>query len=487
MTTPAAPTAPDHDEVADLVTRTLQAVADATPVAARPPRALPGRIIPLDGRPAPSGTAARRRSRWAVAAAAAAAVAVVAAGIVPLRSWLDRGPGPRPAVRIDDPATGGTTPAARLVPTWLPAGLPLAGRPLEPRGTPSVGVQASLWTRDHHDAALVAAVIAAPAGNTVSAATVDQTAAGIAGLFGERPADAAFKARRGDRGYVVVRRGDATLDQLRTAGTRLYDSHQLDAVSPGDDWGWHGFDLGWVDGAAVTTGTFHAAGDRSVEVSTVAGEFPGAEVLVPLVGATPLAGAPSAWSWRPGNGDHVEVLWPVAAGVTGRIVARGLSPADLGRVIAGLRPEGIPSSAPNVRATTLSAPGAAVPYAVQWAGPSTLTGLREQPCTTLWVDGQIVGPACGTDAMGPSVVARTDTVDVIFDVVEARVSRVTTGNPRVPGTATHALVPTDPTGGERWVVLTVPRGPSSIHLDYRTADGRVLSGTDVPLEGAIGG
>src|SRR5262249_54469113 len=170
-----------------------------------------------DRRPAPSGPAARR-PRWAVAAVAAAAVAVLGAGIVSLRAWLDRGPGPRPAVRIDDPATRGAMPASRLVPTWLPAGLPLAGRPLEPRGTPSVGVQASLWTRDHHDAALVAAVIQAPAGTTVSAATVDQTAAGIAGLFGERPADAAFTARRGDRGSRGARRGRAAADQPRAPG-----------------------------------------------------------------------------------------------------------------------------------------------------------------------------------------------------------------------------------------------------------------------------
>jgi len=490
VSTPAAPTAADHDEVADLVTRTLQAVADATPVAARPPRDLPGLVIPLGTRsPSP---AVARRSRWVVAAGAVAA-ALVAGGLVPLRSWLDGDPGQRPAVRIDDPATGGTMPAGRLVPTWLPAGLPRAGRPLAARGTAGTRVQASLWTRDNDDAALVTAVIDGPAGTAVSADTVDQTAVGITGLFGQGPGDSVVTGRSGGRGFVAVRRGGATLSQARTAVDRLAAGQQLDKASPGGDWDWHGFDLGWVEGAAVTTGTLHAAGGRSVEISTVTGEFPGADVLVPLVGARPLAGAPSAWAWRPG--DRTEVLWPVAAGVTGRVVAHGLSPAELARVITGLRPVGLPPSAPNVRATYLSTPGAAVPFAVQWEGRSPLAALdapsggREGPCTTLWVAGRIIGPACGAgpEDMGPSVVARTDTVDVIFDVVGAQVSRVTTGNPRVPGGATHPLVPTDPTGGDRWVVLTVPRGPTSLHLDYRAADGRVVSSTDVELEGALGG
>lgn len=467
MRAPTSDAGRDGDAV-DLVTRTLRAVAAATPV---PDDAAPvqdGVVLALraDRQPRLS----RRGTVRLVAAAAAAVVLVVAA------VWSRGG---------DDVETSPTDPSVPTAPRpdvrmeagWLPGGFGAA--PSAVQRTPAIdaAVDAVLWGEGEE--AVVAAAVDlgdAAADPNVVARRTETVRTALEGAF--RPPDAGHVATStvGGRGGVVLTRAGASPDAAalatRIAGGERPADTAPDGVAPTP------LPLDWLAevGPAVAVGYQAADQSGAVAITVVGGRLPEAPILqAVLPGATPVdVRGRSGWSVVPPGSDDTWVTWQEAPGLV--VTVRG-----------GLTHDQLLTVAEGLVARDDTAAQAAAPPDVIAEG--TVEGLAYRIervpgegtdrgwCATAVVDGDAAGQVCQQLVNGQPLdahpfvpAARFDGGILYLGSVPAGVATVSVDGSVVetvdaaPGDADSfpvALVP-------------VPDGPGAATLRLHGADGEDL-------------
>lgn len=329
----------DHDDVVDLVTRTLRAVAEATPVADEQAAApVAHDLLPLAGsrRHGPGRRPSRARL-LAVAAAAAAVVAVVATAV-----GDGGGGGQVDTTPAGPPGSTALRPAIRMEAGWLPAGFEDAPAVVERSPGLDVPVEATLWGAG--DEAVVAAAIDLGDGegdrNKVRRRT-EAVRGALEGAF--RPPDsghmATATAASGERGGTALARGGASVD-VEAIAARI-----ADGASPAAAWPDRGtptaVSLGWLPrvGASVTVGYQTTDQTGAVAITATSGRLPEASLAQEfLPDATPIdVRGRSGWSVVPAGSDDTWVTWQEEPGLV-VTVAGGLPHDELLTVAEGLVP-----------------------------------------------------------------------------------------------------------------------------------------------------
>ncbi|HEX6420893.1 MAG TPA: hypothetical protein VFZ77_20480, partial [Acidimicrobiales bacterium] len=312
MRAPTTDAGRDGDAV-DLVTRTLRAVAAATPV---PDGAPPVDDEVLALRADRQPRSGRRGTVRLVAAAAAAVVLVVAA------VW-SRG-GDDVETSPTDPSVPTAPPDVRMEAGWLPGGFGAA--PSAVQRTPAIdaAVDAVLWGEG--DEAVVAAAVDlgdAAADPNVVARRTETVRRALEGAF--RPPDAAHVATStaGGRSGVVLTRADASPDAAalatRIAGGERPADAAPDGIAPTP------LPLGWLAEVGPVVAVGYQAPDQSgaVAITVVGGRLPEAPIVqAVLPGATPVdVRGQSGWSVLPPGSDDTWVTWQEAPGLV--VTVRG--------------------------------------------------------------------------------------------------------------------------------------------------------------------
>jgi len=462
---------------ADLVTRTLQAVADAVPVADRP--ATDRRIVPLA--PGVLATTTPGRHRWRggrrSAAAVLGAAAALVVAVVAVRAGGD-GDDAGPATDLSDPAS------VQFVPEWLPDDV-----------TTEVGLVGRMTDSG---LALDAALLGSPDG------TGDVLVAGLERSDGQpiteqqvrevrnaidtptaRLEDSGAEGRDGSRGWVAVSRGSASRDDALAAGAALMDDADWSDVLPG--WTPQPVPLGWLPDFAPTYRTRYAGDDRSVDVLAVAGDLPEADVLPTLLVDPRTVTVRDQQGWissLPSAGSEM-LLWQEAPGLVGAVIADGLSSDELVQVADELRVAEQPAGDADVEVV---AEGDVEGMAYRIERQDTLSEGR---CVTLYVDDVPTGPSCGLDPsdgtareIGP--VERNDDVTLVWGILAADVREATVGPFATVRAPALPLDPDDP-ASPRYVLLVLPHQSSPVDITLSDADGHAAAVMTVDLQGTIGG
>jgi hypothetical protein len=318
----------DGDAV-DLVTRTLHAVAAATPVAddARP---VGGEVV--------LRVRADRQRRWGrratvqVVAAAAAAVVLVAAAV-----WSRGG---------DDVETSPTDPSVPTAPRpdirmeagWLPGGFGAAPSVVQRTPGIDVVVEAVLWGEG--DETVVAAAVdlgGADADPNIVARRTETVRGVLEGAF--RPPDATHMATStsSGRGGVALTRAGVSTDAAAVADRIAGGVSPAEAAPDGQ--APTPLPLDWLAeiGPAVSVGYQTEDQSAAVAITVVSGRLPEAPLVqVFLPGATPVdVRGRSGWSVVPPGSDDTWVTWQEAPGLVVR-VAGGLPHDQLLTVAEGL-------------------------------------------------------------------------------------------------------------------------------------------------------
>lgn len=374
----------DGDAV-DLVTRTLHAVAAATPVADDDSLPVGGEVV--------LAAQADRRARWGrrgtvrlVAAVAAAVVLVVAA------VWSRGG---------DDVETSPTDPSVPTAPRpdirmeagWLPDGFGAAPSAVQRTPGIDVAVEAVMWGEG--DEAVVAAAVDLGderADPNVVARRAETVRGVLEGAF--RPPDAAHMATStsGGRGGVALTRAGVSTDAAaiadRIAGGVAPAEAAPDGRAPTP------LPLGWLAeiGPAVSVGYQTEDQSAAVAITVVGGRVPEAPLVqVFLPGATPVdvRGRPG-WSVVPPGSDDTWVTWQEAPGLV-VTVAGGLPHDQLLTVAEGL--VAVDDTAAAAAPPDVIAEGTVegMAYRIERApGEGTDRGW----CATAVVDGDEAGQVC---------------------------------------------------------------------------------------------
>jgi hypothetical protein len=465
-----SPTKTYDAQAADLVTRTLAAVAGGTDVADEERESGGDRATRLDTLPLPPGNGRHRRLlQAAIALGAAAAVAV---GVVVSR----------------DESSDVTTGAADQVgsvpqPAWLPPGVDDDGELLPTTGDTGLDVEAAVLQAPGGGDVLAAAV-SHDDGTAVEPHEADWVVDRLAGVFGASDDEAVVQTSADDpRAFIVVPRGGVDPEEVDLAVAHLAAGTLFDeGGGPRSDWSFQRVPVDWVPGLAPTVGQGFVSDDgaSSVDVFLVAGELPGGFQLGVVLGSVeprPIGDA-AGWRWRPADSEQEMLLWQEAPGTIGVVVAGEVSPDDLVRVAESVEPEGGPPSGDGgragVRIVAESNDGSAVDYWVEWADRLSEVEGR---CVTLVVEDEPVGPTCEFDrpdaiftTFGP--VALRDALDVYWGIVGPSVLTVeidqSGGRPPVSAEALP-LDQGDP-DSMRYVVITAP------HADVGTTTVRFLDG-----------
>ena len=277
---------PRYDEdAADVVTRTLLAVAATTPrrsgIGLAPgPIAVP----PVPTRPA-----------WLKWVGGAVAAAVVAAGL----AWAER----------DGPPVGGQSVAfigaadapPELVPGRLPESVVPAREPAAEVGVSGVTVDAVVLGPGEQAGDVVGAVVATTDGRPLPETLPDYVAAVLADTVGAAVADASVVApAESSRAYLAVPRGAVGPGAVDTVLDVLDDGAFAD---PGADprlatWRREQVPVDWLPALAPTTRRgYEGDGGTDVELMAVAADLPGVAAIAGLLeGAEPfVVGGATGW------------------------------------------------------------------------------------------------------------------------------------------------------------------------------------------------
>jgi hypothetical protein len=460
---------PDYDiEAADLVARTLRAVAADTDVADRHEAAAPTASLP-----SPIDLRARRarRLRRTVAATAAAAAVLVAALV-----WAGRDPSGEP----DTPDLG-TSPQGLdgaptpLAPGEVPEGLEAVDDAVPVNGVPYF--PQAFVLEPEAGGEILTAVINWPDGGPATAAELDHIVQALATVTGADQGPAMITAPDGESGgYLTLPLGDvdeATVAQVHDVLVAEGIGVQRFAVDSG--WTETPVDISWVPGIApAMVQSFSDGGAGGFDLYTASGDLASAGSITALLdGATPYpVDGSMGWQATLPSRDTV-VVWQVAPGTVGAVVAGEGSAADISAVI-----ESIPAPAPalgehpNVRLVGRSGEGSDVAWAVEAADyiPDPISGHipgpEERPCMSLWVAGRVSLRSCGLSLPVEShfnsfgaVTQVDDDVTVVFGEVAPTVASVSTDAPGAEQSSVDA-VPLDPDDPNslRYVVLIVHGG-----------------------------
>jgi hypothetical protein len=474
-----SPTKTYDAQAAELVTRTLAAVAGATDVADEERISGSDRVARLDTLPLPPRGGRHRRVLRAAIGLSAAAAAAVAAFVV---------------VRDDpsDVTTGPTREGEESAPPvphtrWLPDGFAETAGP-QPVGDIDLEVEAVVVGVPGGSEVLVASVTHED-GRAVESYEADWVVDRLTGVFGISDDEAVVHVADGDgRAFVAVPRGglaseevDAIVAYMATVapfgpGTAPSEGMTVDPVR-----------VDWAPGLAPTRSQAFASGDEgvvSLEVYFVAGQLPDEAQLDLLLGGVDEqpVGDVIGWRWRPESSDQEVLLWQEAPGTIGSVVAGGLSPDEVVHVAESVEPN--PTPPILIWEIGRSNEGADVEYSVEWAeawpeiwsGEADEPDLTEGPCARLEVAGEALAPVCGLDDPAATYVtfdpaAIGESQDLYWGIVGPSVATVELDQSGDPPVSAEALPLNrgDP-DSMRYVVITAP------HPDVGTTTARFLDG-----------
>jgi hypothetical protein len=474
---------------ADLVRRTLQAVADAVPVDDRPAadrlvvQLAPS--IPTAATPGPNRWRRGRRSAAAVLGAAAALVVAVLA----VQAGGD-GNEAGPATDLSDPAS------VQFVPDWLPDDVTIEVGLVGRVSGIELALDAALLRSPDGTGDVLVAALERSDGRPIGEQQVRKVRNAI-DTPTARLEDSGAEGRDGSRGWVAVSRGSASRDDALAAGAALMDAAvPIDSTDPADpaDWadvlpGWtpQPVPLGWLPDFAPTYRTRYAGDDRSVDVLTVVGDLPPADVLPTLLvdARTVTVRGQQGWiSSLPSAGSDM-LVWREAPGLVGAVIATELSSDELVQVADGLRVAEQPAGDADVEVV---AGGDVEGMAYRIERQDTRSEGR---CVTLYVDDVATGPSCGLDPPDGTVrqigpVERNDDVTLVWGILAADVHEATVGPFATVRAPALPVDPDDP-ASLRYVLLALPHQSSPVDITLSDAEGHALAVTTVDLQGTIGG
>jgi hypothetical protein len=478
----------DYDaEAADLVARTLRAVAADTDVADRDEAA-----VPIASMPAPVELGARRSRRLPrTLVATAAAAAVLVAALV----WAGRDPSAPSGTPDLGTATdstlqdGAATPGTDLTPAEIVPGY-TAGLAAMPDPLTSTGVlhlaQAFLM-EPPSGGEILSVVVTWPDGYVPNDGEVGRVATALAMMTGTEATTRSTAVPGEIAGHVTLPIGDVDPALVETVHQVLVEEGVgVQRFARDSGWGVQDVDVSWVPGVAPTVGRRYGAGEASLDVYTAFGDIAGAKDMTRVLdGATPYpVGGSMGWRATAASGDSLFV-WQAAPGTVVAVIAGEAVAAEVPAIIESI---GAPAPAvgdhPNVRPVGRSEEGSDVPWVLEVA--DFLPGMDERPCLSLWTGGQVAGPTCGLTVPGPPAEGPFlsfgplthigDDVTVVFALVGPTVAALST---EAPG-AEQALVesqPVDPSdpAGPRYAVMIV-HGDREAPQTFRLldADGQVL-------------
>jgi hypothetical protein len=479
-----SPTKTYDTHAADLVTRTLAAVAGATDVADEERAWEADAAARLDTLSPPPGSRRHRRVLHAAIGLTAAAAVAVVAFIVVRDDPSD--------VRISPAGEDQGAPAPHT--RWLPDGFSETAGP-QPVGEIDLEVEAVVVGVPGGTEVLVAAV-SHQGGRAVEPYEADWVVDRLTGVFGTSDDEAVVHVADDDpRAFVAVPRGglaseevDAIVAHMATvapfgSGTASAEGLTVDPVR-----------VDWAPGLAPTTGQAFVSGDEgvvSLEVYFVGGRLPDEAQLDLLLGGVDEqpVGDDVGWRWRPETSDQELLLWQEAPGTIGAVVAGGLSPDEVAHVAESVETNPAP---PNLVIWEVgrSNEGADVEYSVEWAeawsklwsGESKEPVEAEGPCARLEVAGEWQAPVCGMDhpdatyvTFGPT--ATEDGQDVYWGIVGPSVTQVELARSGGSSPVSAEALPLDRGDPDsmRYVVITVPHADvATTTARFLDRDGRVL-------------
>jgi hypothetical protein len=484
---------PDYDiEAADLVARTLRAVAVDTGVAEHGETS-----VPVAGLPAPIhlGAHRRRRVRRTVAATAAAAAVLVAALVWAGRNLSDPS-GPTTTGDLSPADQGPDGAPTELVP-GVERGLTPEREPLHSTGmlyvTQARILGPSLGER------ILAAVITWPDGQQPTTDELSRIGQELVGVFGDHGPVHTTAVDGQSAGYLTMPL-DPVDDNLVADVNAALAEEGIGIEQYAADAGWPDLpaDISWMPGVAPTIGRRYSdGGPAHLDLYTTAGDIgPAMAMVAMLPDARPYpVGAGMGWQAPLADGGTL-LVWQAGPGTVGTIVASEAAAADVGAVVESIpTPAPAPGEHPNARPVGQSDEGSDVPWVVEaidylspYGGPP---GADDRACLGLWVAGQVPVTDCGGEVPpeGYSLtVAQVDDATVVFAEVAPTVAAVATDAPGAEQ-ATVETQPADPANpdGLRYAVLIV-RGGRDEPQTFRLlgAGGEELSRTERDLN-EVGG
>lgn len=483
----------DYDAAtADLVVRTLRAVAEATPVASKSIDFDP-MVVPLAGADIAGSIRRRRRARWLVGVTAVAAAAVVVAVV-----WA-RDDGRVETSPSDGAIARDPPPSTRMAPGWLPEDF--LAEPTEITRSPGLGmtIEGGLLRSPASGAEIVAVSIESSDedgdANVVMGQRIERVRLALEGVFRPPTGDHMVTDSAGLRGAVAMARGGAS-----SAGANAVVARLLEGIAPvnatAEGWTATPLPLDWLPGIAAQIITTHWSDDgmSAAVVTTVSGQLPGPDIIESLladVEPTQLRGLP-AWYFAPEGSDDTMLLWQEAPGLVVTVTG-GLSPDELRRVAEGLVAIDDPPGGSETRPIVI-AEGTIVglDYRVERAaGEGTALG----DCVTLVLEDQAASePACTRTGDRPTYatslepVASVDDITLVWGLMPPEVRTVTANDSSSSSAETLAVDPSDPDSA-RYVLIAVARdGPPRVTFTLRDRDGQSM-GTFTPgfsLDGPAG-
>jgi hypothetical protein len=480
---------PDYDiEAADLVARTLRAVAADTRVADRDEAA-----VPIASLPAPVDLTARRsRPRTRVLMAGAAAAAVLVAALV----WVGHDPpGPSDTTDLGRPVEGTGLAPTEIRPGHIPAGLePLPG--LQTDSGVLYTTQAFLL-EPPEGGQLLTVVVTPPDGALPTADELSHMVDALSTMTGtESGRSRAADAPDGESvGYITLPIGEVDEVLVRTVHDELVaEGIGVERFAVDSGWIVRDVDVSWMPGVAPTVMRRYADVGRNLDVYTVFGDIGSARDTTPLMhDATPYpVNGNMGWQTTTAEGDTV-VVWQAAPGTVAAVVASEAVADQVPAVIESMpAPEPTPGEHPNWRLVDRSADGD-VPWVVEVG--DFVPGIAERPCMSLWVAGQVPVQACTLSQM-PTAYTDTfsavthvdDDVTVVFGLFAPAVASVETD----ASGAEHAQVearPIDPDDpfSLRYALLTIHGGREAPQtFRFLDAQGEVLDTRSLNLN-EVGG
>jgi hypothetical protein len=268
----------DYDAAAaDLVVRTLRAVAEATPIDSKSIDFDP-MVVSLAQADVARSIRRRRRARWLVGLTAAAAAALVVAAV-----WA-RDDGRVETSPSDGAIATDPPPSTRMAPGWLPEGF--SAEPTEITRSPGLGmrIEGALLRSPASGAEIVAVSIESGHedgdANLVMGQRIERVRMAAEAVF--RPPDGRHIVTDSDgpRGAIAMARGGASPTRARAVVAQLLEG-MAPVDAPTESWTATPLPLDWLPGIAPQVVTAHWSdnGTSAATITTASGQLPRPDVI----------------------------------------------------------------------------------------------------------------------------------------------------------------------------------------------------------------